>query len=65
MKTENIISIVVFVVVIFFASISQPTDDAITFEISGLCNEHPKKSCKDIENYCRESLEKGFDCVII
>lgn len=31
-------------------------------KISQLCKDFPDKDCMAIDNYCRESLDKGFDC---
>jgi hypothetical protein len=42
--------------------LATPHEKTIEFKIAKLCNDHPDKECQELDNYCRESLEKGFEC---
>jgi hypothetical protein len=47
-----------------FVWLMPTSTQGVNAQIQILCQDNPDKDCKAIDAYCRESLEKGFDCLI-
>jgi hypothetical protein len=66
MKSKTQTKLIAISIAAFLILTSSKEHEAtVDFKIADLCAEHKDKDCKDIDNYCRESLERGFDCLIV
>jgi hypothetical protein len=62
---NNIKKIIAIVLLLAIYIILSPTSEqGIDMKIGLLCQDNPELDCKEIASYCRESLEKGHDCLI-
>lgn len=42
-----------------------PHPKTVQFQLNKLCVDYPTQPCADLQEYCREALEKGHECYII
>ena len=63
MKTKNIR--IALALMLALNAVVIPHPKTVDFKLALLCQDHPAKDCTKLQNSCRESLEKGFDCIVI
>ena len=64
MKTKYFGAIIALYVLVLLGWNSTPNERAVSFKLSVLCTDNPQYDCAEIVDYCKESLDKGFDCYI-
>lgn len=55
-------SIIALFIAAFLGLISVPSQKTVEYKLGVLCSENPEAPCHDLKDYCREALEKGFEC---
>lgn len=57
--------LIALAIAVAFCLALPPHPKTVDFKLNQLCVEHPAQPCADLQEYCREALEKGHECYII
>ena len=64
MKNKITYALIALALLLTFNAKAIPHKRTVEIKLAMLCEEFPDKDCKKLQEYCRESLEKGFECYI-
>ena len=59
------ITVIFFTALWTLGSISIPHPLSVQFKLNQMCYLNPDLPCKEVIDYCKQSIERGHECIII